>query len=478
MGNFCRNCGTPLNDATTQCPSCNYTINHIPTPQVELQPDNVSKQQPNTQGKHKHKKRHGCLKALLIMILIPCVILAALLLLPDDQTDKPLTDSTNGISSKTDASEKSNAPDISELYEKYTVFKDSGQCGENAYWKISEDEKLVIIYGTGELKEHDAMYEGDGYTSDKYNNIKYLIIEEGITATGYGNFSFYNNLRYVYLPSTLVDFKASSISNCDNLYYISFPNDNPVYTVENGIMFSKDKTELVKYPEDKEGHTYEIPSHVKTIKSDAFCGMQNLTKIVVPPTVTKIEGYAFSGNYDSLKEVYISDNIDDIGDGLFSSCSALEKVHLPSSISKIPTSTFHGCESLKKIDIPENVTEIGYWAFGDCVSLKEVVIPEKVTVLWGLAFYGCKNLSKITLPKNLEYIGHADGLKETNARVFYNCTSLTSIIIPKGVTIRASYVFKEWTPEQTIYFEDSEASTDWDPKWASECNATVVWGYK
>ncbi len=471
MGNFCRNCGTALDNSILYCPACGYNNCFSETTTAE-QPCEQTFTPNNLPTKPKKRKKYGCLISLLIALLIPCIFFTVIILLPDKDNNN-----NNQKGQSTNENTYTFAPTVEELYEEYTVFDENGSCGDNAFWKISADRKLLIIYGSGELKEADIQYEGSGWSSESGNGIKYLIVEEGITKMKYGNISSYDELEYVYLPSTLTELEPDSIGQCKKLNFVSFPNGNENYIVEDSVIFSKDKSVLVKYLDAKKGDSYEIPEYVKIIKQDAFSGLQYLDKLTVPATVTEIEGHAFSGNFDSLTEVYISDDVKNIGSGLFMGCYMLEKVHLPSNITAISDSTFNSCKSLKKIEIPYGVTEIGYMAFENCEKLEVVTIPETVKIIWGIAFSGCKNLKSLTLPKTLTYIGHDTNLKHTNAWVFKGCTSLNSIIIPKGTQIRASSVFKEWTAEQTIYFEDTEPGVDWDPDWYENCSANIVWGY-
>ena len=54
-------------------------------------------------------------------------------------------------------------------------------------------------------------------------------------------------------------------------------NDN--YTFIDGILFNKEKTELIRYPEGKTGNTYKIPASVTSIGVSAF-GITALLKTV------------------------------------------------------------------------------------------------------------------------------------------------------------------------------------------------------
>ena len=55
---------------------------------------------------------------------------------------------------------------------------------------------------------------------------------------------------------------------------------------------------------------------------------------------------------------------------------------------------------IKKIVISNNITEIGDGIFHNCLRVSEVSIPNSVTVIHQMAFKGCVCLKNITLPKN------------------------------------------------------------------------------
>lgn len=86
--------------------------------------------------------------------------------------------------------------------------------------------------------------------------------------------------------------------------------------------------------------------------------------VVIPDNIVAIENEAFKGS--SVREVYMSDAVKDIGYNVFMNCANLSKVRLSRSIEKIPNGTFLGCLSLEKIFIPDSVTLIGGNAFKNC----------------------------------------------------------------------------------------------------------------
>jgi hypothetical protein len=68
---------------------------------------------------------------------------------------------------------------------------------------------------------------------------------------------------------------------------------NPSYSSDKGVLFNKDKTLLLQYPEEKKGE-YAIPGSVTEIGVGAFAGCRSLTDVTIPGSVTEIGEYAFS----------------------------------------------------------------------------------------------------------------------------------------------------------------------------------------
>ncbi len=98
-----------------------------------------------------------------------------------------------------------------------------------------------------------------------------------------------------------------------------------------GILFDKDRTTIIKYPEGKQGIVeYKIPKGVTKIGDSAFSRCSSLTNIIIPEGVTSIGGEAFC------------------------ECSSLTNITIPEGVTSIENNAFSGCSSLTNITIPEN----------------------------------------------------------------------------------------------------------------------------
>ena len=72
-----------------------------------------------------------------------------------------------------------------------------------------------------------------------------------------------------------------------------------------GVIFSKDKKELIYYPADKTGGFYYVPKSVETIRSGAFSRCHALESILISDEVSRIEPGAF-WDCPNLKNIMVS----------------------------------------------------------------------------------------------------------------------------------------------------------------------------
>ena len=199
---------------------------------------------------------------------------------------------------------------------------------------IVSDNNPAFCYEDGILfsKDKTRLFFGFGTKEGKYS------IPDGVTTIA--DNSFVSSLfTEIFIPDSVTSIGQGAFSQCTNLSDIIVSDNNTSYTSDNGILFTKDMTELIGYPVQKSG------------------------EYVVPDSVEKIASYAFSD------------------------CKKLISVTLPDSLKKIEESAFSRCYGLTSVTIPEGVTDIEMWAFGSCENITTVIIPESVKNIGVLAFY-------------------------------------------------------------------------------------------
>ena len=353
---------------------------------------------------------------------------------------------------------------------------EEGECGadgDNVKWLLTTDG-VLDIYGSGQMSNM-TVYGGRPWSD---LDVKTVLIEEGVTSIGNYRFRYCNGLEEVNIPSTVTEIGPGNFFNCPALKDIVIAPNNQSYLFEDGVLFNKDKTELLKCLNNKSGD-YQVPSTVKKIWSYAFQKCNSLTSVTIPNSVTTVEN------------------------GTFSSCESLASVTLPTSLTYIPGWMFSGCFQLDNVVVLGQITSVGEGAFNRCNNLTKVlyngseaewnavqidsdnneltaaakhfnglyiennqliayygtggnvVIPEGITAIPDRAFYRTPNmvtgLTGIQLPETLTSIGKL---------AFAECNKLSKISIPTGVTSIANGAFKGCTKLKDVYYKDSKAKWD------------------
>jgi hypothetical protein len=329
---------------------------------------------------------------------------------------------------------------------------------------------LVAFYNCPALEEIKipksvTSIEREAFCDSGLNNIK---LPENLATIG--DFAFANclGLTDITIPASVTNIGNSMFSGCKNLTEITVSPENDFYASKDGILFSKDFTELIKLPPTFTGE-YKIPENIKLIAVGAFRSCEKLESVVIPsadvvfvgwnayeyyqPTETiekpfSIADAAFSG-CTSLTNITIPEGYTNIGETAFYGCTGLKSITLPKSLQSISWGAFINCTSLKNITIPDSVNEIGTSAFSSCTSLENIILPKSLEVGENSAFANCTNLKTVVLP---------EGLKEISYGVFYGCESLDNVIIPQSVEIIRTHAFNNCInlynvtiPEHTKY---------------------------
>jgi hypothetical protein len=119
-------------------------------------------------------------------------------------------------------------------------------------------------------------------------------IPNSVTSIGTGAFQNCTSLTSVTIPNSVTTIALGAFNYCTSLAAITVNVSNSTYSSENGVLYNKAKTTLIRYPQGKTGASFSIPAGVTSIGSDAFYYCTGLTSITIPASVTSIGDYAFS----------------------------------------------------------------------------------------------------------------------------------------------------------------------------------------
>ena len=171
-------------------------------------------------------------------------------------------------------------------------------------------------------------------------NLKSVVLPTGLKYISNEAFKFCYNLKTVTLPNTVESLGNACFGSCTSLQSISIPNSvkdmrwstfdrctslktvtigcgvdtmetysvfggctslenitvnssNNNYSSANGIMYDKNKTEILVYPQAKKDTTYSVPSSVKSLGEMTANGNAYLKTVTIPSNIKDIGDYAF-----------------------------------------------------------------------------------------------------------------------------------------------------------------------------------------
>ena len=206
---------------------------------------------------------------------------------------------------------------------------------------------------------------------------------------------------------------------------------------------------------------------ITTIGSNLFASVynnpqshDNMTSVTIPATVKRIEKNAFAGSQTSgkLRNVYLSEGLEFIGEGAFSYC-LMEEIDIPNSVTEIGGAIVQNCPNLKTIKIGKNLKTIGAIKYTSDVS--ESYIYNEIVKSGNRGDQGDTPLLEeiIVDPENPYFCSHdgdmyskdmttlvmvgrhtkGDVIIPSSVNSIYNGvfmhTNITSLTIPEGITI-------------------------------------------
>ena len=221
--------------------------------------------------------------------------------------------------------------------------------------------------------------------------LRKINIPNGVKEICGNAFAFCEKLESLYIPASVekIDISAFPKYQGSDMLFTKWPcalkavevdPENKSFSSMNGMLLSKDKTELLFVPIEMQGAGFEIPDGVKVVNDSLAYNNRALTEIVLPDSLTII------------------------GKNAFSYCENLHKVILPAGLKIIGEAAFSHCTSIDKVIFPEGLEEIGKNAFLGCIGLKSVVWSKKLKSIGDNAFENC-GIDEAMLPDTLIHIG-------------------------------------------------------------------------
>lgn len=335
-------------------------------------------------------------------------------------------------------------------------------CNIDLSWKCIEN-----LYDDFE----DILYENN--LNEYFENVKISSDCKRLNVTA---FWAHRHLKSVFIPSTVEVISYGSFNYCENLTNINVDNKNKKYASINGILFNKNKSELIEYPYGRKEAILNVQNKVISLK---IHDNDTLKKIILSSSIKKIAIL----NCKNLESIVLNEGLEEISH-FFNGCNSLKKIIIPKSVKFIEENIVNSCENLEKIDvdvsnenyfshdgvlyskkdrslvlyplgkkdqeysvkeetlsieskaflnnkyickivIPDGVKSIGGMAFAYCMSLQIVCMANTVEFIDRFVFAGCYNLRSVNLSLRLKVI---------EDQLFVDCKNIKSIYIPSNVS--------------------------------------------
>lgn len=212
---------------------------------------------------------------------------------------------------------------------------------------ITEEKSIEIP-----AKVYDTTYDENG--------IEFTVIE-----IGNGSFRDNHTLTGVSIPATVTKIGFDAFYNCENLKTYTVASDNPVFASADGAVYNKDKTVLELCPGALTSFT--IPATVTDITKGAFSGCVKMTRFEVDSknsAFTSDNGVLFTKDKAQLvccpgaKTKFSIPDYVTVRDDAFRCCTALTDIELPRHCG-LPSQVFIKCEKLHSITCNTSGTD---WA--------------------------------------------------------------------------------------------------------------------
>lgn len=143
-----------------------------------------------------------------------------------------------------------------------------------------------------------------------------ITIPSSVSTIGGACFNKCLSLSSVSIPSSVSRIGEMCFCRCINLTNFIIDPQNKYYMVEDGIIYNKEKREIVEWVYCNKIRRYNVPSSIREIYDDCFLACSSLTSITIPSGVSRI------------------------GKGCFWGCSSLSSINIPASVSEIGRGCF------------------------------------------------------------------------------------------------------------------------------------------
>ena len=282
-------------------------------------------------------------------------------------------------------------------------------------------------------------------------------------------------------------------------YYVD--DENEYFTSADGVIYSKDKSVLVKYPIGREGG-FTVPETVTEIGGGAFYECVELTAVNIGSNVKTIGVQAFA--FSSVSELNIAEGLESIGWEAFRR-TKIKSIVLPKTLKTIECRAFEG-SALRSVTLPTAIDEFGadvftmtelgeinlvdngegLYMWNDILckgnelirmikgSKVEKLVFDRTMTSLDCVFENCTNLKVIEILDGCDFI-----ITMTEFGDFEGCSSIKRVYIPGSVVSCPFYYYYQEMSHDLVVYTPKNGENSYDGRWSGEkCRFVYVDSYE
>ena len=213
-------------------------------------------------------------------------------------------------------------------------------------------------------------------------SLRELYIPDSVSEIDRKAFRLCSSLETVRLGRNVSYIAAYAFLECDSLAWVDVDSENPYFISVDGVVYTKDMKELVFHPPAMDIDSYVLPSTVEVVRAGAFIGCSGLRHLYVEEgnsEYVSVNGAIYTRDLTELvrypvtdeRGVVIRKGVEHILNDAFSSLG-MESVVLPKGLRTIGGYAFFRCGGLRDILVPKSLKVLEQCSFYGCTSLRTI----------------------------------------------------------------------------------------------------------
>ena len=260
--------------------------------------------------------------------------------------------------------------------------------GDDAF--VSQDLKAITFQDD---EAHPSQLATIGDRAFQSTSLATITLPGSVVTIGDNAFAGMSRLTSVRLGAKVAAGQlVAAFPGANALTSIEIDANNGNYASVDGVLYTKDHSHLIAYPQAKnKGGSYAVLDGTTDIDEYAFADA-SVTSVTLPSSLRRIGDYAFESS--RLTSLTLPDSFETIGSWAFSYASNLARVDLGGTTT-VSDDTFLNDIALTEVNLRPDLgrlKEIGEDAFGGCTNLTSLVVPASATSVEGVSNTGVDTL--------------------------------------------------------------------------------------